>query len=175
MMNTRKPASPFGSVGQPQGGGGMGQSQGGGSPFGQISQPQNNGQYGANASPDGNGYGQQFMQQYGAPPGQMRDEWNQFRQDNGIGGGGMGQPQGGGGSPFGSMGQGMGGMGGQPPMGIPMPPQQMQPQQMQQQNPMYSWLQNRPQFGQAMGGQGGDRMSMLRAWLAQRNRGLLGQ
>jgi hypothetical protein len=129
------------------------------------------------------------MQQYGAPPGQMRDEWNQFRQDNGIGGGGMGQPQGGGGSPFGSMGQGMGGMGqsmasmgqgmggmgGQPPMGMPMPPQQMQPQQMQQQNPMYSWLQNRPQFGQAMGGQGGDRMQMLRAWLAQRNRGFLGQ
>jgi hypothetical protein len=126
MMNPRKPASPFG----------------------EMAGAQNKGQYGANASPKGNAWGQQFMQQFGAPPGQMRDEWSQFRQDNGIGGG-------------------MGGMGGQP---SPVAPQM--PQQMQQQNPMSSWLQQRPQMG---GGQGGDRMQMLRAWLAQRNRGLLGQ
>jgi hypothetical protein len=78
MMNPRKPVSPFANMGQPQGG-------------------QSGGQYGANANPSGNGWGQQFMQQFGAPPGQMRDEWNTFRADNGIGGGGFG----------------MGGMGGQ--------------------------------------------------------------
>ena len=40
--------------------------------------------------PGGNGWGQQFMQQYGKPPGQMRDQWNAFRQQNGMGGGQMG-------------------------------------------------------------------------------------
>lgn len=43
--------------------------------------------YGANASPQGHGWGQQFMQQYGSPPGQMRDQWSEFRTQNGMGGG----------------------------------------------------------------------------------------
>jgi hypothetical protein len=121
---------------------------------GQGHDPQ--GQYGANADPKGNGWGQQFMQQYGAPPGQMKDEWQAYKTANNFGGGQNDAVQGMGGG----MGQGMGGMG-----GGQMPPQ----------NPMAPWLQMRPQFGQQMGGQGGDRMQMLRAWLAQRNRGLLGQ
>lgn len=45
------------------------------------------GQYGAKAMPQGNAWGQQFMQQYGSPPGQMHDQWAAFRQQNGIGGG----------------------------------------------------------------------------------------
>lgn len=54
------------------------------------------GQHGANAAPQGNAWGQQFMQQFGSPPGQMRDQWQAFRQQNGMGGGqtpaGMPQP-----------------------------------------------------------------------------------
>jgi hypothetical protein len=146
MMNPRKPASPFGNMGQPQGG-------------------QSGGQYGANASPKGNAWGQQFKQQFGAPPGQMKDEWSQFKTDNGFGMGGSGM----GGQPdmpsqaFGGGGFGMGGMGGQQ---APAMPQQnpMQPQ-------MQAWQGMRPQFG---GGQPMDRMNMIRAWLAQRPRGLLG-
>lgn len=37
------------------------------------------GNMGANATPSGNAYGQRFMQQYGSPPGQMRDQFAAFR------------------------------------------------------------------------------------------------
>jgi len=136
MMNGRKPASPFGNMGQ-----GQGQAPAG--------------QYGANASPNGNAWGQQFMQQYGAPPGQMKDQWNAYRQENGFGQGNQ-----------------MAGAGGQPAPGMP--------QQQNMQNPMQGWLAQRPQFG-GMGGMGGgmgpqqpNHWSMMQAWLAQRPRGLLG-
>lgn len=129
MFNPQKPASPFANLQQPQGGQG--------------------GQYGANANPNGNGWGQSFMQQYGAPPGQMRDQWQQFRQDNGFGQPSM-QPQ------------------------QPTPPNQMPPQMPGPQNPWQSWLGQRPDFGNMAPGM--DRMSMIRAWLAQRpSGGLLGQ
>lgn len=129
MMNTRKPASPFGMA-QPA----------------QAQRPaQASGQYGANASPGGNAYGQRFMQQYGSPPGQMRDQFAAFRQQGG-----------------------MGGMGGQPSQPMPGAPPQM-PQMGQ--NPMQSWMAQRPQFG---GGQPNDPRAMMMAWLAQRPRGLLG-
>jgi hypothetical protein len=42
------------------------------------------------AQPGGNGWGQQFREQYGQAPGQMRTEWDASRAANGIGGG---QPQ----------------------------------------------------------------------------------
>jgi hypothetical protein len=41
----------------------------------------------ATPAPQGNAWGQQFQQQNGQPPGQLRDLWAQFRQQNGIGGG----------------------------------------------------------------------------------------
>jgi hypothetical protein len=51
------------------------------------------GQFGAKAAPQGNAWGHQFMQQFGSPPGQMRDQWQAFRQQNGVGGpAGMPQP-----------------------------------------------------------------------------------
>jgi hypothetical protein len=51
-------------------------------------QPQ---QPGATPAPQGNAWGRQFQQQNGAPPGQLRDLWTAFRNQNGIGGG---QPEG---------------------------------------------------------------------------------
>lgn len=38
-------------------------------------------------APPGNAWGYNFRQQYGEAPGQMRDQWAQFRTANGIGGG----------------------------------------------------------------------------------------
>jgi hypothetical protein len=63
------------------------------------------GQYGANANPTGHAWGQQFMQQNGSPPGQMRDQFQAFRQ------GGQPQQGMGGGMLSGMMGRGMQGMG----------------------------------------------------------------
>jgi hypothetical protein len=139
MFNPRKPASPFG----------------------EMAGVQNKGQYGATAEPKGNGWGQQFMQQYGAPPGQMREQWQQFRQDNGFGGG-MGGPR-----------QEWRQQMRDWRQARPERPEDMAPGSGWRRGPeMQGWLQNRPQFG---GGQGMDRMAMLRAWMQQRPRGLLGQ
>jgi hypothetical protein len=134
MMNRpNKPASPFASMGQPTG------------------------QHGANANPGGNGWGQQFMQQYGAPPGQMREQWQQFRTDNGFGMGGMGGERG---------------------------AWREQMQDWRQSRPerpedydgrwrrspaMTDWRGQRPERPQM------DREGMIRAWLAQHPRGLLGR
>lgn len=128
MFNPHKPASPFAQMGRPEQAG--------------------SGQYGGNATPNGNAWGQQFMQQYGAPPGQMRDEWNAFRSENGFGGS--------------AEAANMGGINGAPQM-----PQQQYGGGI---NPMSGWLNQRPQ----MGGGVPDRRAMMMAWLQQRPRGLLG-
>lgn len=68
---------------------------------------------GQGQSPGGNAWGQQFQQQYGAPPGQMHDQWNAFRSQNGIGGGspqGSPLPSAAGGPPSSFPGQANGGM-----------------------------------------------------------------
>ncbi len=38
-------------------------------------------------APQGNAWGHNFMEQFGKPPGQMRDEWAAFKTQNGFGGG----------------------------------------------------------------------------------------
>lgn len=43
----------------------------------------------------GHGWGRRFMDQYGKPPGHMRDQWRQFRGGHGGGGGGHGHGRGG--------------------------------------------------------------------------------
>lgn len=99
------------------------------------------GQYGASASPQGNGYGQAFMQQYGQPPGQMRDQWQAFRQQNNIGQpAAPATPQMGQGQDFRSMIQAW--LAQRPQMGG-----QMQDPRMMMQN----WIGQRPQIGGLLG------------------------
>jgi hypothetical protein len=102
------------------------------------------GQYGANASPQGNAWGQQFMQQYGSPPGQMRPQWQAFKQQNGIGGG---SPGGGGGAaamfqPMMDWRQQMMGW----RQARPQRPEGGWPSRPLKQETMTSWLDQRPQF-----------------------------
>lgn len=142
MLNGYKPASPFGSIAQ------------------------NSRQYGGNANPNGNGWGQAFMQQYGKPPGQMRDQWDAFRQQNGFGGGQPAPTNGGitGGGIADPTAPGTVTSG---PIAAPT----VSP--MQSPNMMQTWAQSHPQMG-AFTGQPQDYQSMIRAWLAKRPMGLLG-